>query len=344
MDKKIKTVLITGGTGSFGKTALMRLLDAGVEQVRVFSRDEEKQDALHTELREPRIKYYIGDIRDRESVERAMRGVQCVFHAAALKQVPSCEFFPMEAIRTNIMGSENVVRSAMKLGIENLVCLSTDKAVFPVNVMGMSKAMMEKIAQAGARELGPDSKTTISCVRYGNVMYSRGSVIPLFIKQIKSGKPMTVTEPKMTRFLMPLRDSVSLVQYAFENANQGDLFIQKAPAATVIDLVNAIKELFGVPDYPVDIIGPRHAEKLHETLASAHELANSDDLGKFFRIHMDKRDLNYQTLFEPGKQNIPAIEDFDSHNAQQLDVQATKELLISLPEVQAEVEAYKNMK
>ncbi|GHA59055.1 UDP-glucose 4-epimerase [Amylibacter ulvae] len=337
----IESVLITGGTGSFGKTMLKQLLAADVPEIRILSRDEEKQDALRNELRDARVKYYIGDVRDRESVERASKGVQNIFHAAALKQVPSCEFFPMQAVQTNIIGSENVVRAAINEGVKSLVCLSTDKAVFPVNAMGMSKAMMEKVAQAGAREIGQDAETTISCVRYGNVMYSRGSAIPLFIKQIKAGNPITVTEPTMTRFLMPLRDSVALVKYAFEHANQGDLFIKKAPASTIIDLVQALKELFDAPDHPVEIIGWRHAEKLYETLASAQELATSDDMGEYYRIHMDNRDLNYKPYFEEGDKTTVSLEDYHSHNTQQLSVAEVKDLLMTLPEVQAEVAAHK---
>jgi UDP-N-acetylglucosamine 4,6-dehydratase/5-epimerase len=332
-----KSVLITGGTGSFGKTMLKQLLADGVPELRILSRDEEKQDMLRNELRDGRVKYYIGDVRDRESVARAMAGVESVFHAAALKQVPSCEFFPMQAVQTNIIGSENVVRSAIDLGIKNLVCLSTDKAVFPVNVMGMSKAMMEKIAQSAAREIGVDAKTTISCVRYGNVMYSRGSAIPLFVKQINEGNPITVTEPTMTRFLMPLRDSVALVRFAFDQANQGDLFIKKAPASTIIDLVQAIKELFDAPDHPVEIIGWRHAEKLYETLANAQELGSSDEMDEYFRIHMDKRDLNYKAYFTEGQQGTARIEDYHSHNTKRLSVNGVKELLLTLPEIQAEL-------
>ena len=331
------SVLITGGTGSFGKTMMRDLLDAGVEEIRILSRDEEKQDALRNDARDPRIKFYIGDIRDHDSVDRAMKGVSCVFHAAALKQVPSCEFFPLEAVKTNIMGSENVIRSAIAAGVKSLVCLSTDKAVFPVNAMGISKAMMEKSAQAAAREIGEDARTRISCVRYGNVMYSRGSAIPLFIKQIKSGKPITVTEPTMTRFLMPLRDSVALVRYAFDNANQGDLFIRKAPASTIIDLVNAIKELFDATDTPTEIIGWRHAEKLYETLASAQELANSDDMGDYYRIRMDNRDLNYKAYFSEGQEETANFEDYHSHNTTRLTVPEVKDLLLTLPEVQAEL-------
>ena len=318
---------------------LRGLLDEGVPELRILSRDEEKQDALRNDLRDDRVKYYIGDIRDIDSVRRAMSGVENVFHAAALKQVPSCEFFPMEAVRTNVVGSENVIRGAIAAGVRSLVCLSTDKAVFPVNAMGMSKAMMEKNAQAAARDLGQDAATTISCVRYGNVMYSRGSAIPLFIRQIKMGKPITITEPTMTRFLMPLRDSVDLVNYAFEHANQGDLFIRKAPASTILDLVQAIKELMGAPDHPVEIIGWRHAEKLYETLASAQELATSEDMGDYYRIRMDARDLNYKSYFSEGDQEAVTYEDYHSHNTQQLNVAGVKTLLMSLPEVQAEVAA-----
>lgn len=337
MHNKSRSVLITGGTGSFGKTMLRGLLDQGIQQVRILSRDEEKQDALRNELRDDRVKYYIGDIRDRESVDRAINGVDCVFHAAALKQVPSCEFFPLEAVRTNILGSENVIRSAIQAGVRSLVCLSTDKAVFPVNAMGISKAMMEKSAAAAARELGPDAATTISCVRYGNVMYSRGSAIPLFIRQIKAGKPITVTEPTMTRFLMPLRDSVALVNHAFENARQGDLFIRKAPASTILDLVQGIKELFERPDHSVEIIGWRHAEKLFETLASAQELAQSEDMGDYYRIMPDTRDLNYKPYFSEGDTTAATFEDYHSHNTEQLDVTGVKDLLRTLPEVQAEL-------
>lgn len=339
MKSAVQSVLITGGTGSFGKTMLRGLLNQGVNEVRILSRDEEKQDALRNELRDDRVRYYIGDIRDRDAVERATQNVQCVFHAAALKQVPSCEFFPNEAVRTNILGSENVIRAAIRAGVQSLVCLSTDKAVFPVNAMGMSKAMMEKTAQAAARELGEGGKTTISCVRYGNVMYSRGSAIPLFIRQIKAGKAITVTEPTMTRFLMPLVDSVALVNYAFEHANQGDLFIKKASASTILDLVEAIKQLMGAPDHPVEIIGWRHAEKLYETLASAQELTKSEDMGDYYRILPDDRDLNYKPYFSEGVTETVAHEDYHSHNTERLDVDGVKGLLMTLPEMQAEVAA-----
>ena len=331
------SVLITGGTGSFGKTMVRDLLQSGAGEVRILSRDEEKQDALRNQLRDPRVRFYIGDIRDRDSVDRAADGVDSIFHAAALKQVPSCEFFPMEAVRTNIIGSENVIRSAVAAGVRNVVCLSTDKAVFPVNAMGMSKAMMEKVVHSIARSLGPDADTIVSLVRYGNVMCSRGSAIPLFINQILTGRPITITETKMTRFLMPLRDSVALVHHAFDNARQGDLFVRKAPASTIEDLVTAIKELFEVPDHPVEIIGWRHAEKLYETLASAQELVSSEDMGEYYRIHMDSRDLNYKAYFSEGDTDTVEHEDYHSHNTRRLTVPEVKDLLMSLEEVSSAV-------
>ncbi|MGS4948186.1 SDR family NAD(P)-dependent oxidoreductase [Meridianimarinicoccus sp. RP-17] len=335
--KTPKRVLITGGTGSFGKTMLRDLLEHGIEEVRVLSRDEEKQDTLRSELRDERVRFYIGDIRDRAAVDRAIQGVDSVFHAAALKQVPSCEFFPNEAVLTNVVGSENVIQSAIKSEVRSIVCLSTDKAVFPVNAMGMTKALMEKTAQAAARTIGRNGDTIISVVRYGNVMYSRGSAIPLFVRQIKSGKSITVTEPTMTRFLMPLRYSVALVHHAFRHANQGDLFIKKAPASTIADLVTALKELFEVPDHPVEVIGWRHAEKLYETLASAQELGSSEDMGDYYRIMLDMRDLNYKPYFSEGEAETKRHEDYHSHNTEQLDVAGVKELLLTLPEVQAEL-------
>lgn len=335
------SVLITGGTGSFGKTMLRDLLDKGCPEVRILSRDEEKQDMLRNALRSANVRYFIGDIRDRESVDRAMAGVDCVFHAAALKQVPSCEFFPIEAVRTNILGSENVIRSAVANKVRSVVCLSTDKAVLPVNAMGMSKAMMEKAAQALARSIGPSAATTISMVRYGNVMYSRGSVIPLFIQQIKAGRPITVTEPKMTRFLMPLRNSVALVHHAFDNARQGDLFIRKAAASTIEDLLTALLQMFEVPDHPVEVIGWRHAEKLYETLATAQELGQSEDMGDYYRIRMDGRDLNYSAYFSEGEQQTIQHDDYHSHNTERLDVEGVKSLLLSLPEVRAELDSAK---
>ena len=334
---KLNRVLITGGTGSFGKTMLYDLLDKGFEEIRILSRDEEKQDALRNSLRDDRVRYYIGDIRDRGAVERAVLGVDAIFHAAALKQVPSCEFFPHEAVLTNIIGSQNVLRAAITSKVKSVVCLSTDKAVQPVNAMGMTKALMEKTAHAAARTLGPDSETIVSTVRYGNVMCSRGSAIPLFIKQIKSGIPITVTEATMTRFLMPLRDSVALVHHAFEYANQGDLFIKKASASTIENLVIALKQLFGVPRHPVEVIGWRHAEKLYETLASAQELNSSEDMGEYYRIKLDMRDLNYKPYFSEGKLETHWKDDYHSHNTQQLDVDGVKALLTSLPEIQAEL-------
>lgn len=314
------------------------LLADDIEEVRILSRDEEKQDTLRNSLRDQRARFFVGDIRDRESVSRAMKGVDAVFHAAALKQVPSCEFFPMEAVRTNVIGSENVIRSAIEHEVASLVCLSTDKAVQPINAMGISKAMMEKLAQAAAREIGLDARTIISCVRYGNVMCSRGSVIPLFMRQIKEGNPITITEPAMTRFLMPLHDSVALVRFAFEQARQGDLFIKKAPASTIADLATALVQLFGVPDHPVQQIGWRHAEKLFETLASAQELGTAEDMGDYWRLQLDSRDLNYAAYFSEGESMTVRMEDFHSHNAERLDVDAVKELLLSLPEVRVELE------
>ena len=327
-------VLITGGTGSFGKTMLGRLLETDVSEVRVFSRDEEKQDAMRHAIRDDRVSYHIGDVRDRESVLHATRGVDRIFHAAALKQVPSCEFFPMEAIRTNVIGSENVIRAAIDNGVSSLVCLSTDKAVMPVNAMGMSKALMEKSARAAARELGPDGKTVISCVRYGNVMYSRGSVIPLFIRQIRDGNPITITEPTMTRFLMPLRDSVALVLFAFEHAMQGDIFIRKAATATIAELAQAVKNVMGKPDHPVEVIGWRHGEKLYESLASGREMVESEDMGEYFRLPLDARKLNYAKYFTQGDSSVVEEPEYGSHNVERIAMADLEALLLSLDEVQ----------
>ena len=327
-----KTVLITGGTGSFGKTMLNHLLEQEVGAVKVLSRDEEKQDGLRNLLKDDRVEFRVGDVRDYQSVESAVAGVDFVFHAAALKQVPSCEFFPMQAVMTNIAGSENVIKAGIRMGVGSVVCLSTDKAVFPINAMGMSKAMMEKLAYAAAREIGVDAKTKISCVRYGNVMCSRGSVIPLLVDQIRANKPVTITVPEMTRFLMPLRESVSLVRFAFENARQGDLFIRKAAAATIEDLVQAVKNVLSVPEHPVETIGWRHGEKLYETLASAQELSTAEDMDQYWRLQSDLRGLNYKKYFSEGDDQTATLEEFNSHNTHRMSVKEVEDLLISLPE------------
>lgn len=330
---EIGTVMITGGTGSFGKTMLASLLETDADEIRVFSRDEEKQDAMRHAIRDDRVRYYIGDIRDRESVLHATRGVRRIFHAAALKQVPSCEFFPMEAIRTNVFGSENVIRAAITNGVQSLVCLSTDKAVMPVNAMGMSKALMEKAARAAAREIDAEGPTTISCVRYGNVMYSRGSVIPLFIRQIREGRPITITEPSMTRFLMPLRDSVSLVFFAFEHARQGDIFIRKAAASTIAELAHAVKTVMSAPDHPVEMIGWRHGEKLYESLASGREMVEAEDMGDYFRLPLDARALNYSKYFSQGDASVVEEPEYSSHSVERMPMEDLEALLLSLDEV-----------
>lgn len=330
-----KKILITGGTGSFGHTVAKKLLDKGVEQIRILSRDEAKQDAMRHKVPDSRLKFYVGDIRDFDSVDRATKNVDFVFHAAALKQVPSCEFFPMEAVRTNITGSENVVRAAEKNGVSSLVCLSTDKAVYPVNAMGMSKAMMEKVAQSHGLN-NPGAETTVSCVRYGNVMYSRGSVIPLFINQLKAGKPLTVTNPEMTRFLMSLADSVSLVEFAFEHARQGDLFVKKAAASTIADLAQAIANLFESKG-EIRVIGTRHAEKLSEALATREELTRAQDMGDYFKVPADNRDLNYSVFFESGDVNQAKYSDYDSHTVDRMNVDQIEDLLLTLPEVRREL-------
>jgi UDP-N-acetylglucosamine 4,6-dehydratase len=330
-----RRVLITGGTGSFGQTMVRRLLDGGVGEVRVLSRDEAKQDAMRRLLNDERVRYHVGDVRDRDAVFQASRGVDFVFHAAALKQVPSCEFFPLEAVRTNILGSANVIEAAERNGVGSVVVLSTDKAVYPVNAMGISKALMEKVAQAHARN-NPTSPTVVSCVRYGNVMYSRGSVIPLFIEQIKAGQAPTVTNPGMTRFLMSLEDSVDLVEHAFQHARSGDVFIRKAAACTIGDLAEAVCQLFDVPP-KLDIIGVRHGEKQDETLASREELAQADDFGDFYRVPIDARDLNYALYVSEGELGVAPAEDFNSANAPRLRVPEIVELLKTLPEVRAEL-------
>ncbi|MCD4523759.1 polysaccharide biosynthesis protein [Nocardioides sp. cx-173] len=324
------TVLVTGGTGSFGSTMIRRLLDTDVREVRVLSRDELKQHELRQALNDSRVRFYLGDVRDEDSVNRATRGVDFVFHAAALKQVPSCEFFPLEAVRTNILGSSNVIEASNANGVQSVVCLGTDKAAYPVNAMGMSKALMEKVAQAFARN-NPTARTTVSTVRYGNVMMSRGSVIPLFLEQIGRGEPLTVTDPSMTRFLMSLDDAVHLVEHAFEHARPGDLFIRKAPASTVGDLARAVGEAMGC-EPKLTVIGTRHGEKLYETLATREELARSEDQGDYFRVAVDARDLNYGEYFDEGDPRESELDDYHSHNTERLDVPEVVELLQGLPD------------
>jgi UDP-glucose 4-epimerase len=330
IDLSTSTVLITGGTGSFGSTMVRRLLAHGVREVRILSRDEAKQDDMRRRLGDPRARFYVGDIRDRMSVDGAMRGVDLVFHAAALKQVPSCEFFPDQAVRTNVEGSANVIHSAAEAGVRSVVCLSTDKAVYPINAMGMTKALMEKTAQAFARN-NPGSSTVVSIVRYGNVMYSRGSVIPLFVEQIRQGQPLTITDPSMTRFLMSLHDSVDLVEYAFEHAEPGDIFVRKAVSSTVGDLAVAVSQLLGVePD--IRVIGTRHGEKLFETLLSREEVTSAQDRGSYFRVPLDARALDYGLYVEEGGTDVSVRDDYTSHNVKLLDVAGIRELLSSLPE------------
>lgn len=330
-------VTITGGTGSFGSTMAHHLLSRDVAEIRIFSRDEAKQDAMRHAVGDSRVRFFLGDTRDPESVERVVRGSDLIFHAAALKQVPSAEFFPLEAVKTNINGSANVLRSAIENEVKSVVCLSTDKAVYPINAMGMTKALMEKTAQAFARDY-QDSPTTIAVTRYGNVMYSRGSVIPLFISQIKAGKPITITDPTMTRFLMSLAESVDLVEYAFENAETGDLFVRKAPASTIEDLAKALISLFGSSSgSEIQEIGFRHGEKLYESLLGSEEKAKAQDLGDYFRVPLDSRDLNYKIYFEEGSPRSKDLEPYTSHNTTRLDVEQVIELLLTLPEVQLEL-------
>jgi UDP-glucose 4-epimerase len=328
------TVTITGGTGSFGSTMARHLLANGVGELRIFSRDEAKQDAMRHSLGDERVRFYIGDVRDALSVKSAIKGSDLVFHAAALKQVPSAEFFPLEAVATNIQGSANVLRASIDSGVKSAVFLSTDKAVYPINAMGMSKALMEKTVLSFARN-GQSDETKIAVTRYGNVMASRGSVIPLFISQIKAGKPITVTEPQMTRFLMSLTESVDLVQHAFENADNGDLFVRKAPASTVADLITAICELFDASNHEVKAIGVRHGEKLFESLLSTEERANAIDQGGYFKVPLDTRSLDYALYFEDGADRSVELESYTSHNTNRLSVEEVKSLLLTLPEVQA---------
>lgn len=333
---KDKTLLITGGTGSFGNAVLRRFLHTDIGEIRIFSRDEKKQDDMRKELKNDKVKFFIGDVRDYNSIASAMHGVDYVFHAAALKQVPSCEFFPMEAVKTNVIGTENVLNAAIAYGVKKVICLSTDKAVYPINAMGISKAMMEKVVIAKSRTVDPE-KTTICCTRYGNVMASRGSVIPLFVQQIKSGQPLTVTDPNMTRFLMSLHESVELVLFAFQNANQGDIFVQKAPASTIADLAQAIKELFHA-DNEIKIIGTRHGEKLYETLLTREEMVHAEDLGDYYRIPADTRDLNYDKYFIQGKEQITYGWEYNSHNTERFNVEQVKEKLLTLGFIRRELE------
>jgi UDP-N-acetylglucosamine 4,6-dehydratase/5-epimerase len=326
-------LLIVGGTGSFGHAVLRRFLKEDFREIRILSRDEKKQDDMRKHYNDPRLKFYIGDVRDYSSVLNAVRGSNFIFHAAALKQVPSCEFHPMEAVKTNVLGTENVLEAAIVSGVSKVVCLSTDKAVYPINAMGISKAMMEKVMVAKSRSAG--TETTICGTRYGNVMASRGSVIPLFINQIRGGQPISITDPQMTRFMMTLDDAVDLVLYAFEKANPGDIFVQKAPAATIETLAVAVKEIVGVPGHEVRVIGTRHGEKLYETLLSREEMANAEDLGEYYRIPPDLRDLNYGKFVEQGELNISVAEDYNSHNTNRLDVEGMKQLLQKLSFVQA---------
>lgn len=330
-------VTITGGTGSFGSTMAHHLLSRDVAEIRIFSRDEAKQDAMRHAVGDPRVRFFLGDTRDPESVERVVRGSDLIFHAAALKQVPSAEFFPLEAVKTNINGSANILRSAIENEVKSVVCLSTDKAVYPINAMGMTKALMEKTAQAFARDY-QDSATTIAVTRYGNVMYSRGSVIPLFISQIKAGKPITITDPTMTRFLMSLAESVDLVEYAFENAETGDLFVKKAPASTIEDLAKALISLFGSSSgSEIQEIGFRHGEKLYESLLGSEERAKAQDLGHYFKVPLDSRDLNYEIYFEEGSPRSEGLEPYTSHNTTRLEIEQVMKLLLTLPEVQLEL-------
>lgn len=332
---KDKVLLITGGTGSFGNAVLRRFLDSDIKEIRIFSRDEKKQDDMRHQLQNSKVKFYIGNVRNKASVDIAMRGVDYVFSAAALKQVPSCEFFPMEATMTNVIGTNNVLSSAIEHEVKNVVVLSTDKAAYPINAMGISKALMEKVAIAKGRELGQHAKTTICCTRYGNVMASRGSVIPLWVEQMKEGKPITITDPNMTRFMMTLDDAVDLVVYAFTHGENGDMFVQKAPAATLEVLAQALKETYALidPKYletEVKVIGTRHGEKLYETLVTREEMSRAEDMGNYYRIPCDTRDLNYDKYFTEGNKEVATIEDYHSHNTHRLAVEEMKDLLLKL--------------
>jgi UDP-N-acetylglucosamine 4,6-dehydratase len=335
---KDKTLLITGGTGSFGNAVLNRFLDTDIKEIRIFSRDEKKQDDMRKQYKNDKIKFYIGDVRDIQSIKNAMYDVDYVFHAAALKQVPSCEFFPIEAVKTNVLGTENVLNAAIRYGVKKVICLSTDKAAYPINAMGISKAMMEKVFVAKSKTVSPD-RTIICGTRYGNVMASRGSVIPLFVEQIKNGQPLTVTEPNMTRFLMSLEEAVELVVFAFKNAQSGDIMVQKSPASTVGDLAQAIKELFNA-DNEIKIIGTRHGEKQYETLLTKEESMVAEDLGGFYRVPSDKRDLNYDKYFTEGRKELATQEEYNSNNTEILNVEQIKEKLLSLEYIQEELKGW----
>tara|TARA_B100000700_G_C15040272_1_gene854969 strand:- start:231 stop:1268 length:1038 start_codon:yes stop_codon:yes gene_type:complete len=324
-----KVLLITGGTGSFGNAVLRRFLSTDVKEIRIFSRDEKKQDDMRKFFNSDKLKFYIGDVRDSQSVSNAMRGVDYVYHAAALKQVPSCEFYPLEAVKTNVLGTENVLEAAIAHNVERVVCLSTDKAVYPINAMGISKAMMEKVIVAKSRNL-EHTNTTICCTRYGNVMASRGSVIPLFIRQVVNDEPITITDPTMTRFMMTLDDAVDLVLHAFENGHNGDIFVQKAPAATIKTLVTALLEMLNKPNHTVNVIGTRHGEKLYEALCSSEEMFVAEDQGRYFRVPADNRDLNYSKFFDKGDCDLSKVDDYNSHNTERLDVEGMKQLLRKL--------------
>lgn len=332
-----KTLLITGGTGSFGNAVLSRFLNTDIKEIRILSRDEKKQDDMRKKFQSDKLKFYIGDVRDYQSISNSMRGVDYVYHAAALKQVPSCEFYPLEAVKTNVIGTENVLEAAINYGVERVVCLSTDKAVYPINAMGISKAMMEKVIVAKSRNL-EHTNTRICCTRYGNVMASRGSVIPLFIRQVVNGDPITITDPNMTRFMMTLDDAVDLVLHAFENGSNGDIFVQKAPAATIEVLVQAILDIMGKPKHPVNIIGTRHGEKQYEALCSREEMFVAEDQGYYYRVPADNRDLNYSKYFEEGERDLSKVEDYNSHNTERLDVEGMKLLLRKLDFIR-EIEA-----
>ncbi|CAA6807567.1 MAG: UDP-N-acetylglucosamine 4,6-dehydratase (EC [uncultured Sulfurovum sp.] len=333
---KDKILLITGGTGSFGNAVLKKFLNTDIKEIRIFSRDEKKQDDMRKIYNSPKLKFYIGNVRDKTSIKDAMRGVDYVFHAAALKQVPSCEFYPLEAVKTNVLGTENVLDIAIDANVKKIIVLSTDKAAYPINAMGISKAMMEKVAVAKTRNLNA-SQTTICCTRYGNVMASRGSVIPLFLEQIKQNKTITITDPNMTRFMMSLDQAVELVLFAFENGNNGDIFVQKSPAATIEVLVESIKKIVNKPDYPIHTIGTRHGEKLYETLLTKEEKMSSIDMGDYFRVVPDNRDLNYDNFFNEGK-NLSAVDEYNSHNTELLSVETLKEMILNLDEIQDELQ------